>query len=1025
MQKHKILTERRINQVETRIYNAIWSERTALDVSYASSDEPMTFEQMKQQRFRRIEPGTVWGSGFSCAWFRIHGSVPAGFKGKSVVALLDFGGEGCVVNQQGHPVQGITNLNPRATLPLITGKKEVRLFDKVRGNESVSLLVDAGANRIMGASNESRFSEASLALFNRSNWDLYHQYSFLNQLMQTLNDDDRTRALLLRALNDVCNIIDLDDEATSVTALKRLKQELKRPASASSLKVSAIGHAHIDVAWLWPIRETVRKTARTFATALTLMDEYPDYRFGASQPQLYQYVKDHYPRLYRRIKAAVKAGKWEVQGAMWVEADTNIPSGESLVRQLYYGKRFFREEFGIDTNQLWLPDVFGYSAALPQILKKSGVDYFMTQKISWSQFNQFPHHTFIWQGMDGSRVFSHFLPNATYNTPATARSWKDFERNNLDIDRSSHALCLFGIGDGGGGPGRTHIEWTQLARDIDGLPRVEMEFARDFFHKAEADAKDLLTWQGELYLEYHRGTFTTQALVKKMNRQLEQQLREWEWLLTTTGERCPRAELERLWKVVLLNQFHDIIPGSSINRVYNETNAQYKKAADDLERHIDTVSQRYLKQVDTRGFMRPSVVINTLSWSSDRWIRLPGRRSVMTGDGGTVPSQVIRGLADQKENTLVRLNLPSMGHVVVERRGRRSTGPNELKVRSNRMENQLLRIEFLKNGTIGSIYDKQSARAVLSSPGNLLGLYEDRPLAFDAWDVDIFYLEKAPQQLNLVSSEVVEEGPLRVAIEQLWQSPECEIRQRVYLYSDDTMIEFDTVVDWQAEHKMLRVDFPVDIHADRAHFEIQFGHIARNTHDNTSWDMAQFEVVGHRWAELSQPNYGVALLNDCKYGYRVKDGTMSLNLLRSPKSPDSKADMGRHHFRYALLPHRGDHLMANVVQRAAEFNITTRGQDTDRHTGRMPHTHGHFSLDVTHVVIDTVKHAETDKGLILRMYEAEGKDGVCNLSLAGEYSAAFEVDLMEENPEPLKLKGQRQLKLKFTPFEIKTLHLVK
>ena len=385
---------------------------------------------------------------------------------------------------------------------------------------------------------------------------------------------------------------------------------------------------------------------------------------------------------------------------------------------------------------------------------------------------------------------------------------------------------------------------------------------------------------------------------------------------------------------------------------------------------------------------------------------------------------MIKGLTSRKETTLARLSLPAMGHAVVERGGRRPSIQNELRVAGNRLENSLLKVSFLANGTIGAIYDKQSARNVLSAPANVLAIYEDRPLAFDAWDVDIFYLEKAPQQLVHVGTEVIEEGPLRIAIEQCWQSSECDLRQRIYLCSDDRLLEFDTIVDWRAQHRMLRVDFPVNIHADRARYEIQFGHVARTTHDNTSWDMAQFEVVGHRWADISQPNYGVALLNDCKYGYRIKHGTMSLNLLRSPKSPDPSADMGEHHFRYALLPHPGDHRTAGVVHRGAEFNTAAPAEDADPHGGTLPPRHSHWSLDADNVVIDTVKRAENNVGLILRLYEAEGEDSRCRLSMARPCQAASEVDLMEESPQQLKLRDQQHIDLRFSPFEIKTLHLV-
>ncbi|MBD3646177.1 MAG: alpha-mannosidase, partial [Pseudomonadales bacterium] len=447
-----------------------------------------------------------------------------------------------------------------------------------RGNEKVSLLFDVGANHLMGRQRNCEFRLAEVCVLNHEALTLYHEFRFLELLMLELDESSRHGQLVLRCLNDVCNMVtDFTDEEIAA-ARQRLGKELSRPAKDSALRVSAIGHAHMDVAWLWPLRETVRKCARTFSTALRMMEEYPDYHFGASQPQLYQMIKDAYPSLYRDIKKAVAGGRWEVQGGMWVESDCNIPSGESLVRQVLHGKRFFMKEFGIEVDFLWLPDVFGYSAALPQILKKSRINYFTTHKLNWNQFNKFPHHTMHWQGIDGTGIFAHFMAGNDYNVPCTPRAFMNYERENRDGDRTGHALCLYGIGDGGGGPGRTHIEWAQLARDLEDLPRVTMEKAADFFPRAERDANDLMTWVGELYFEYHRGTYTTHGLVKKMNRRLELLIRDVEIAWSQLPARdYPAGELDRLWKVILLNQFHDIIPGSSITLVYEEAHAQYRE----------------------------------------------------------------------------------------------------------------------------------------------------------------------------------------------------------------------------------------------------------------------------------------------------------------------------------------------------------------------------------------------------------------------------------------------------------------
>ena len=480
-------------QAGRRIFDTIWCNHHSLSTSYHSSDEPLTFQEVQGKRFSPIPIDQEWGRNFSCAWFRMSGKVPLSMRGKSVVALINLEGEGCVFDKNGSPYQGLTPHFDDRHGGLLGPKKELKLYQSCRGGEEISILIDAGANQLLGGNRASHLRQAEIAEFNETAWKLYHEYRFLELTLLELSEKSRHRQLILRCLNNVCNLLGEYSEPELKRARRLLQDELNREANASALNVSAIGHAHIDVAWLWPLRETVRKCARTFSTALRMMEEYPDYKFGASQPQLYQFVKTHYPKLYRQIKSAIDQGRWEVQGGMWVESDCNIPSGESLVRQVIHGKRYFMQEFGIEVDHLWLPDVFGYSAALPQILKKSRIDYFTTHKLNWNQFNTFPHHTMQWRGLDGSEIFEHFLAGNGYNVSSTPRDFMRFESENRDLDRTDHALCLFGIGDGGGGPGRTHIEWTRLAADTEDLPKVKMEFARDFFTKASSSATDPAT----------------------------------------------------------------------------------------------------------------------------------------------------------------------------------------------------------------------------------------------------------------------------------------------------------------------------------------------------------------------------------------------------------------------------------------------------------------------------------------------------------------------------------------------------
>lgn len=1021
MLKHRELTVERIHQFGERLQQHIYADPVPMRLSYLPSAEPMDFATASKSRFRPIQVGTEWGRDFDCAWFRVEGDVAAGHRGKEVVALIDLGGEACLVDRRGKPVQGLTARYDDRHGGLLGPKREIRLFTNARGNEKVRLLLDAGANRLMGRQRRCVVAEATLCVRDENAFKLYHEFRFLELLMLDLEEASRHGQLILRCLNDVCNLVSDFTDTELRAARVRVREELQRPARNSAIELSAIGHAHIDVAWLWPLRETVRKCARTFSTALRMMEEYPQYRFGASQPHLYQMVKAHYPELYREIKDAVARGLWEVQGAMWVESDCNIPSGESLVRQVLHGKRFFLREFGVEVRHLWLPDVFGYSGALPQILKKSRVDYFVTHKLNWNQFNKFPHHTMYWQGIDGTRVFAHFMNANDYNIPATPHALRRYESECKDGDRTNHALCMYGIGDGGGGPGRTHIEWASLANDLEDMPRVRMEHAAEFFPKAQAASKDLMTWVGELYFEYHRGTYTTQALVKRMNRKLELLIREVEFVysqLPLGG--YPARELDRLWKVILLNQFHDIIPGSSITRVYREAHEQYREAEAALESLLGQGLARLTSGLRMSGLSSPRVFSNSLSWDREADVLLPGERALrwQDRDGNPLLAQKVSG------GVLVRASVPSMGMAAISRSSNRGgVSPLPMRASERLLENDRVRVRFARDGSISSIRDRKVDREVLAGKGNRFCLYEDLPLAFEAWDIDLFYLEKSPTHPGLVATRVVETGPLRAAIEHIYEAPGYTIRQIVSLTRGSAMVTFDTEVDWKESQKMLRVEFPVGVHAHEANYEIQFGHLARPTHANTSWDMARFEVVAHRWADISQPNYGVALVNDCKYGHRIAGNTISLNLLRSPTSPDPEADRHHHRFRYALYPHEGDHIAAEVVRRAFEFNVAVRVTEPGR-GGRARRPAPFVRLGGGSAIVDSVKKSEDGRDLVFRLYESSGIDCRTELTFGFEPRSVHEVDLLEENGSEVTVR-KRSVRLSLSPFEIKTLRVAR
>ncbi|MCX7706554.1 MAG: alpha-mannosidase, partial [Anaerolineae bacterium] len=792
--------------------------------------------------------------------------------------------------------------------------------------------------------------------------------------------------------------------------------------------LSAVGHAHIDTAWLWPIAETRRKCIRTFATAVRYMADYPDYHFACSQAQQYAWIKEMAPGLYERIRAQVAAGRFVPAGGTWVEMDCNIPAGESLVRQFLYGQRFFRQEFGITCRELWLPDVFGYSAQLPQIMRLAGIRYFLTTKLSWNQFNQLPANTFLWEGLDGTRVLTHFPPLDTYNAMATVSDVLKSSAKFRDHERGRESYLVFGLGDGGGGPTLAMLEQLARMKDVDGLPRVEMRSPAEFFARCEADIREPTVWSGELYLELHRGTYTTQARVKRANRQCELLLRDVEFLSAVAtclkGLPYPGAELERLWKLVLLNQFHDIIPGSSIAEVYRDTAAQHAKVLDTGETLRHRAVDALLDNIPDASAAENICVINTLGIPRDEVVALP--------DG--VPARQVG--ADGRPLGIV--HAPALGYAVFSAvaspdvqpdSGRRTlvrtvASPDVQIVETPDqfvLENDLVRATLDRGGGLVSLFDKRVGRECIApgAAGNRFVLFDDHPANWDAWDVDIFHLEKRREAGPATRARVLEAGPLRVAVEFTYRlSPASTLIQVVSLTALSPRLDFANEVEWHEDHKFLKVEFPLALRAAEATYEIQYGHIRRPTHWNTSWDMARFEVPAQRWADLSEPDFGVALLNNSKYGYGVHGNVMRLSLLRSPKEPDPTADMGHHAFCYALLPHPGTPREANVVMEAYRFNVPLLVS----RTAAEPTEASFFGVDTPAIVIDWIKKAEDSDALIVRLYEAAGTHARGRLSSPLPVAAAAICNLLEEDEAPVAWQDGG-VTLDLRPFEIVTLKL--
>lgn len=1042
MHKHPQLTDRRIERfLKNELLPRLWERQVPMTASIARPDSewPRPVEHVSPglapalpvgARFEPVQPGSAWGPVWSDAWFRLEGAIPADWEGLPVVARIDCGCE-AIVWEGDEPKQGID-----------VNHGEFRLTDSAKGGEPITLHVRAnGMNPNVSWDAKPKepsptpfvFGHAYLAVYDEELWALYYDVKVALGVMRQQPENEPRYGQLLYALNQAVNAYDPADRASISRARNILAETYRKPANASAHQISAIGHAHIDTAWLWPLERTQQKCLHTFATATRFMDQYPDYKFICSQAQQYEWVKGLAPKLYERIREKVRTGQWEIAGSMWVEADCNLSGGESLIRQILIAKNYWLDEFGVETVDLWLPDVFGYAAALPQILTKAGIKYFLTQKISWNQINKFPHHTFLWQGIDGTRIFTHFPPADTYNADFSPKELAYSVHNFKDHDRANRSLYVYGYGDGGGGPTVEMLENARRLADVEGMPKVRLEFARTFFEKAVEDTKDLPVWVGELYLELHRGTYTTQARNKKSNRRSEFLLRDAELLASIRPAGLaayPARELERAWKLTLLNQFHDIIPGSSVNEVYRDSDQDYAEIRDICEPIIAESLAQIGEQVDTRGTKMPVLVFRNYDdfpYNETVQVALPegaNPASVRYGGEEPAPVQII-------EETGARIALfgdqtgeEGHGYAVYDLTDAPNEAINPFIVTERLLDNGVLRVEFDENGLLSRIFDQVENREVLApgEKGNQLQLFDDKPLFWDAWDVDIYYQETGRVLTELDSVEVVEEGPARGAVRFTRAFGDSRVVQTVRLAAGNRL-EFLTEVDWHESHKMLKAAFPVAINSPKATYEIQYGHVERPTHYNTSWDLARFEVAAQKWVDLSEGDYGVALLNDCKYGHDTFGSTLRLTLLRSPKAPDPEADMGRHVFTYALLPHRGGIQTGQVIEHAYRLNAPPRARLLKPgQSGLLPAERVYFDTDREGVLIEAVKKAEREDALIVRLYDALNRRGPVLLRTPLPVTSAHLCDLLERDLEPLPF-ADGAVSLTIKPFEILTVKL--
>lgn len=974
-------------------------------------------------------------------WFTAQITVPDSFAGKPLWISISTQQEGWdatnpqflfFLNGSATPLQGV-DVNHR----------EVLLTRSAEAGAVLRIDLQAYTGRQPGTSVRDAFArELRVSLMERDPEveALYYNLTVPNDVAGWLPEGDLHRVKLEQALNETVNRIDLREPySPEFYASVQLANDYIAKAVYTDLAGSdeviatCIGHTHIDVAWLWTVEQTKEKAARSFATALKLMEEYPDYKFMSSQPQLYAYIKERYPEMFETIKKRVEEGRWEVEGGMWLEADCNLISGESMVRQFLHGKKFFQEEFHRDNAILWLPDVFGYSAALPQIMKKCGIRYFMTTKIAWNQFNKLPMDTFWWKGIDGSEIFTHLITTQNADQPkdsfyttyvgvldgvSVIRAWERYQQKALSND----VLLACGYGDGGGGTTRPMAENARrLETGISGAPKARWETARTYFdglYSRCGEDPRLPRWSGELYLEYHRGTYTSMARNKKGNRKSELLWQDAEFFSTWAaelGKAYPAEEIHKSWETILLNQFHDILPGSSIHDVYEVTKTEYE----DLMARAEAIIRADVQLLaDSTGAEAGSLVVfNSLSFPRCEVVNVPFEAEALTDGESVYPVQKTPDGA-----ICAVTGIPAKGWKAL-RPAPAAAADASLSVSERGIETPFYSIAFNDAGFFTSIFDKEAGRQLLKAGklGNVLRAYEDKPMNYDNWDIDIYYTEKSWLVDQVESMEWVEKGPVRATLRIRRKFLRSTIVQNIRFYAGDRRIDFETWADWKQHQVLLKAEFDVDINANEAAYDIQFGNITRPTHANTSWDAAKFEVCAHKWADLSEGGYGTALLNDCKYGYGIREGHMTLSLIKSGIHPNPVADQEEHAFTYALLPHIGRWQEAAVAEEAYRLNVPVQTAVVTRKGFGLPQSF----LTVAgkdSVILETVKQSEDGKATVLRLYEYKNSRVPVTISLAAPFARVEECDLLE-NPTGELPADNGSFSFEIHPYEIKTFRI--
>jgi alpha-mannosidase len=1007
-------TRERLADFSRRLGRRVHSDRTPVEcIEMAGPTGRIGFDEARDLPFRPAAIGEALGPLWATYWFRVTVRVPDEWAGARADLHWDSRSE------------ALLWLDGRSSRGLNIGRTSAPLIAEAQGGERITFHIEVACNRAFGvaeggsaggdAREPYRLAACEARRFDAEAWSLSCDFEVLRQLEadrappQVAHSfggvggaivrpalDARWAGKLLHELNRVCNCLDPDDRATWPAGRAILAQLLKVRNGDVTHELSCVGHAHIDTAWLWPIEETRRKCQRTFATVIALMDEHPHLMFACSQAYQYAAIEESDPELFARILAKARTGQWIPVGGSWVEPDCNLPSGESLCRQFLYGQRYFERTFGARSTIFWNPDVFGYAGQLPQMMREAGMSRFLTQKLSWNRFTAPPHHSFRWRGLDGSEVLTHFPPADTYNGMATVGELRYHAANYKDSDRSDDGLYLFGYGDGGGGPTEAMAETLARVGDLLGVPRTTMRGPDAFFDRLAASAADLAVIEGELYFEYHRGVYTTQAEIKRLNRLIEGRLQDLEFLSAATTLAgldgiAGRAEVERLWRTLLTNQFHDVLPGSSIREVYEralpELEALAAEAASTNERLMESLSApasnvSQARPVNTIGFARAEVAAGPDGALA--YVTAPPFAAGRIGE----PAQAVRISQDPR------------GEV--------------------RLENGRLAATFAAGGSLRSLLHIGAGREALAGDGNRILLLDDRPTQYEAWDIDPFALETARDAAEAHAVEITRSGPLR-----------CEVRferrlgkastmvQWVRLDADSDFLEIDTRIDWRDRRVLVKAVFPLACRAPYASFEVPFGAVERPTHANTDADLARYESSAHRWIDLSEPGFGVSLLSDARYGFSVFENLMAMSLVRGSLSPDPRADLGEHRFRYALYPHEGDWRSAGTVALGAAFNrplLWARGEVAPLLDAPL------VRAAPANVVVDTIKPAEDGVGLVVRLYESHGARAKARLEFGLAVDNIWLSNTLEDRLSPIPVEGGACV-LELRGFQIMTLRL--